>query len=47
MTPGHVRGLLEFRPSDGAEMPVAFVVGPGTAGDGGDADLIVLHVRSG
>lgn len=38
---------LELRPSDGAEIPVVFVVGPGTAADGGEAELIVLDVRSG
>jgi hypothetical protein len=44
-TPGTFEVQLELRPSDGAEIPVVFVVGPGTAADSSEADLIVLDVR--
>lgn len=46
-TPGTFEVQLELRPSDGAEIPVVFVVGPGTAADSSEADLIVLDVRPG
>lgn len=45
--PGVFEVALELRSATGPPVPIVFVVGPGTAADGGTSDLIVLDVRPG
>lgn len=45
--PGVFEVALELRSATGPPVPIVFVVGPGTAADGGTSDLIALDVRPG
>lgn len=45
--PGTFEVSMELRPKDGANVSQVFVVGPGIAADGGDAELVVIDVRLG